>query len=362
MPSGAARQTTHILSRPKKGNRIGPKKGSHPKKGASPSSKHISPFAQPIMSDVAAPVTWRGNCWSPEEDQIILAVVSREGPKWGRVVLRLPWRTVPSIRNRWQRMENGRKLRESGVESKNRCHACGEPRRGHVCLAKLSGSTSGLGPGLPSAYHSHTPAPPQPAARLPAAGMQPHAMPPPSFGQSSTIGVAALVSTAVAGAAHGAPASFDVHASPGGASLGSGHGSSHNGPTLTWPTAASSHAGSASTHMDDGRGSSASGPSAAAVHFARPSPPLRRSRPGGPSIPGSEHGESGAGPSDAASAGVDGERRVSCEVGPRRSQGGARAERSSLEPRSLSWRYAWLLSWNTSWQLAHTHARRACQG
>ena len=57
------------------------------------------------MSDVAAPVTWRGNCWSPEEDQIILAVVSREGPKWGRVVLRLPWRTVPSIRNRWQRIE-----------------------------------------------------------------------------------------------------------------------------------------------------------------------------------------------------------------------------------------------------------------
>ena len=41
LPSGAARQTTHILSRPKKGNRIGPKKVSHPKKGASPSSKHI---------------------------------------------------------------------------------------------------------------------------------------------------------------------------------------------------------------------------------------------------------------------------------------------------------------------------------
>ena len=285
------------------------------------SSKHIFALRSAFMGDVAAPVTWRGNCWSPEEDQIILAVVSREGPKWGRVVLRLPWRTVPSIRNRWQRIENGRKLRESGVESKNRCHACGEPRRGHVCLAKLSGSTLGLGPGLPSAYHSHTPAPPQPVARLPAAGMQSHAMSPPSFGQSLTIGVAAPASIAEVGATHGATACSDVH-SPSGVS-GLGHGPSHNGATLTWPAASSSHAGSSSTHMDDGRCSSSTGPSAAAVlpvHFPRLSPPPRPSRPGGPGRPGSEHGESSAGPADAASAGVDGERSVSCEVGPRRSQ------------------------------------------
>lgn len=272
------------------------------------------------MSDVAAPVTWRGNCWSPEEDQIILAVVSREGPKWGRVVLRLPWRTVPSIRNRWQRMENGRKLRESGVESKNRCHACGEPRRGHVCLAKLSGSTSGLGPGLPSAYHSHTPAPPQPAARLPAAGVvQPHDRST-SFGQSLTIGMAAPASTAEAGATHGAPASSDVHASPSGVSHGLGRIEAWNGATLTWPTAASSsHAGSASTHMDDGRCSSATGPSAALqlpAHYPRASPPLQPSRPGAAGGSSSEHGESRAGPIDAA---VDGERGVSCEVGPGRS-------------------------------------------
>ena len=244
------------------------------------------------MSDVAAPpVTWRGNCWSPEEDQIILSVVSREGPKWGRVLLALPWRTVPSIRNRWQRMENGRKLRESGVESKNRCHACGQPRRGHVCLAKLSGSTSGLGPGLPSAYHSYTP----PASRLPAAGTQPHAMSPPGFGQSLSIGVATLGSSAEAGATHGAPASSDVHALPGGPDV-LGHGSSRKGASLTWPTGSS-----ASTHTEDGGCSSATGPSAAAVlpvHFPCPSPPLRPSGPGGPGRPGSERGESSAGPSD----------------------------------------------------------------
>jgi len=94
----------------------------------------------PAPSEAAGSTSgaWRGSVWTPEEDQIILEVVSQEGPKWTRVLQRLPWRTIPSIRNRWQRMENGRKIRESGVESRNRCHACGLPRRGHVCLAKLA--------------------------------------------------------------------------------------------------------------------------------------------------------------------------------------------------------------------------------
>ena len=38
-----------------------------------------------------------------------------------------------------QRIEKGRKLREAGIESKNRCHACGEPKRGHICFQKLRG-------------------------------------------------------------------------------------------------------------------------------------------------------------------------------------------------------------------------------
>eukprot|EP00316_Scyphosphaera_apsteinii_P020395 CAMPEP_0119311312 /NCGR_PEP_ID=MMETSP1333-20130426/22038_1 /TAXON_ID=418940 /ORGANISM="Scyphosphaera apsteinii, Strain RCC1455" /LENGTH=366 /DNA_ID=CAMNT_0007315661 /DNA_START=68 /DNA_END=1168 /DNA_ORIENTATION=+ len=79
--------------------------------------------------------------WAPEEDQIILDMVNSEGPKWSRIVQRLPGRSVSSVRNRWQRIEKGRKLREQGVESKNRCHACGEPKRGHVCLAKMRGGS-----------------------------------------------------------------------------------------------------------------------------------------------------------------------------------------------------------------------------
>ena len=46
---------------------------------------------------------------------------------------------VSSVRNRWQRIEKGRKLREDGTELKNRCHACGQPKRGHICTAKVRG-------------------------------------------------------------------------------------------------------------------------------------------------------------------------------------------------------------------------------
>mmetsp|Transcript_339 Transcript_339/g.1091 ORF Transcript_339/g.1091 Transcript_339/m.1091 type:complete len:419 (-) Transcript_339:312-1568(-) len=77
--------------------------------------------------------------WAPEEDQVILDMVQQEGPKWSRIVQQLPGRTVSSVRNRWQRIEKGRKLREAGIESKNRCHACGEPKRGHICYQKLRG-------------------------------------------------------------------------------------------------------------------------------------------------------------------------------------------------------------------------------
>lgn len=75
--------------------------------------------------------------WEPEEDQIIMEMLERLGPKWSKIVQRLPGRTVSSVRNRWQRIDKGRRLRESGQESKNRCQQCGKPKRGHVCMAKL---------------------------------------------------------------------------------------------------------------------------------------------------------------------------------------------------------------------------------
>jgi len=76
--------------------------------------------------------------WEPDEDQIIMDMHAKEGPKWKLIVKKLPGRTVSSVRNRWQRIEKGRKLREEGHELKNRCHACGQPKRGHICQAKIS--------------------------------------------------------------------------------------------------------------------------------------------------------------------------------------------------------------------------------
>jgi len=75
--------------------------------------------------------------WEPEEDQIIMEMLERLGPKWSKIVQRLPGRTVSSVRNRWQRIDKGRRLREAGHESKNRCQQCGKPKRGHVCMARL---------------------------------------------------------------------------------------------------------------------------------------------------------------------------------------------------------------------------------
>ena len=91
--------------------------------------------------------------WEPEEDHIILQMVNLEGPKWKSIVKKLPGRTVSSVRNRWQRIEKGRKLREDGADLKNRCHACGLPKRGHICLAKMSGGPQVRLPALEKSCH-----------------------------------------------------------------------------------------------------------------------------------------------------------------------------------------------------------------
>jgi len=85
--------------------------------------------------------------WEPEEDQTIIRLLGELGPKWSRIVQQLPGRSVSSVRNRWQRIEKGRKLREAGHESKNRCQRCGHPKRGHVCTAKLKGRGDSPAPG-----------------------------------------------------------------------------------------------------------------------------------------------------------------------------------------------------------------------
>jgi len=75
--------------------------------------------------------------WEPDEDRMILEMLDLLGPKWSKIVQKLPGRSISSVRNRWQRIEKGRKLREAGESLKNRCQQCGQPKRGHVCMAKL---------------------------------------------------------------------------------------------------------------------------------------------------------------------------------------------------------------------------------
>lgn len=76
--------------------------------------------------------------WAPEEDMIILQCHANLGPKWQAIVQRLPGRTVASVRNRWQRIEKGRKLREAGQPSRNKCQRCKQDKRGHICFAKFT--------------------------------------------------------------------------------------------------------------------------------------------------------------------------------------------------------------------------------
>jgi len=75
--------------------------------------------------------------WEPEEDRIIIELLGELGPRWSKIVKALPGRSISSIRNRWQRIDKGRKLRDEGHQSKNRCNICGEPKRGHVCFEKI---------------------------------------------------------------------------------------------------------------------------------------------------------------------------------------------------------------------------------
>jgi len=79
--------------------------------------------------------------WDPHEDKIIIEMHAKEGPRWKQIVKKLPGRTVSSTRNRFQRIEKGRLLREKGTEGqdfKNRCLACGQHKRGHICQAKMN--------------------------------------------------------------------------------------------------------------------------------------------------------------------------------------------------------------------------------
>ena len=76
--------------------------------------------------------------WSNEEDHVIIGGVQLHGHQWRIIVQDLPGRSVSSTRNRFNRIEKGRMMREAGTRGRNMCHACWQPKKGHVCT-KLDG-------------------------------------------------------------------------------------------------------------------------------------------------------------------------------------------------------------------------------
>lgn len=75
--------------------------------------------------------------WEADEDVLMARMVSTMGRRWKRIVKLFPGRTISSVRNRWQRMaQRGQPGKKKAF--KNRCTRCGERKRGHTCMKRLS--------------------------------------------------------------------------------------------------------------------------------------------------------------------------------------------------------------------------------
>lgn len=70
--------------------------------------------------------------WTPNEDELLLRLLSTKGPSWTVIATHFPHRTIPSLRNRWRRIDMGQKH-----PSASKCSHCGQPRRGHTCWSKM---------------------------------------------------------------------------------------------------------------------------------------------------------------------------------------------------------------------------------
>jgi hypothetical protein len=76
--------------------------------------------------------------WTFDENDILLLRVhdyvdSRGRPKWAAVAKGLPGRTAQEARCRYRRISDAETRRKRGESFRNKCHTCGQLRRGHVC-------------------------------------------------------------------------------------------------------------------------------------------------------------------------------------------------------------------------------------
>jgi len=78
--------------------------------------------------------------WTVEEDLLILQLVDQHGKKWSKIAAHLPGRTDNGVRNRWNRMERAHVIKQRRPAGAGyRCRRCGEPKRGHICAARVLG-------------------------------------------------------------------------------------------------------------------------------------------------------------------------------------------------------------------------------
>ena len=99
---------------------------------------HTAPHGRPGGAyPLAAP-------WTPDEDAELLSILplNIERPSWSEVTRKFTnatgnQRTLKSVRNRWNRLRDGRRAalapNTDPQRAKNKCRICGLKKRGHVC-------------------------------------------------------------------------------------------------------------------------------------------------------------------------------------------------------------------------------------
>ena len=72
--------------------------------------------------------------WTPMEDQILMkAIRDMSKRSWVEMQIYFPYRSVSSIRNRYQRLTK----KNHSLPPKQKCRYCGKYRRGHICEKEL---------------------------------------------------------------------------------------------------------------------------------------------------------------------------------------------------------------------------------
>ena len=105
---------------------------------ATSSPSHTSCDVTPSNPPSPSTVPPKNVPWTYDENCVLLMRVreyvdSRGRPKWAQVAKGLPGRTAQEARCRYRRVSDAETRRKRGESFRNKCHTCGQTRRGHVC-------------------------------------------------------------------------------------------------------------------------------------------------------------------------------------------------------------------------------------